>query len=343
MLALTSVSHAKGYNHSSVAATTVESFMLYRQRVEKMRSVTISCAYWIRSFAFILATGLLLVGMSGCQAPTPAASFVQQADRLHEGALASTVVSDTDLNDYLQEIVSRIARATEAAAPGKVNETFISHVRCHLVDCDTINAFSTGGSHIYVTHALFQQCQTEDELAAAIAHAYAHLVNLDIEATAMRPDASTPLSMVAWQFVVNRFTREQERNADTLAIKVYSKAGWETSQFAGLFERLESVNGGNVAPDRDSLPQRSLTLHGIAAQLDSTHRAIPVADPRTFASLRQRTAIVHEPSALTPAEIFLRAFPNCMLSGDTAEQAPRRKDSSHNPRLPCKGWSRAKS
>jgi len=258
--------------------------------------------------------------LTGCQATTPAAKFIEQADRFHNGALASTVVADSDLNEYLQDVSGRIAVAAKAAAPNKVNEEFIARVHCHLVASSTINAFSTGGTHVYVTNGLFQQCQNEEELATAISHAYAHLINLDLEATKIQPDPTRPLTMVAWDFVLNRFTLEQEKRADALALAIYAQAGWDTVQYPNLYEHMEGISAGNVAPDRESLPARAFRLEALAGEVKRPARKLPVADPKTFIMLRQRAAQYREPLVAGVPQILLRAFPNCVLSGDTSEQ-----------------------
>ncbi len=151
----------------------------------------------------------LMLLLQGCQAPAPPSKFLEQADRLHEQALGQTVLTDPELADYIQQVADRIANAAHDVAPEKVNAAFINRVRCQLVNCRTINCFSAGGVHVYVTNGLFQQCESEEQLAAAIAHAYAHLINLDLETTKLRPDGGGPLSMAVWQFVANRFTLAQ--------------------------------------------------------------------------------------------------------------------------------------
>ncbi|HET6249696.1 MAG TPA: M48 family metallopeptidase [Tepidisphaeraceae bacterium] len=286
------------------------------------------------SAAFACTLLLLLVG---CQAPAPAAKFIEQADRMHSGALASTVVVNTDLDDYVQQVADRVVAAAKLAAPGRVNVAFIDKVRCHLVSSNTINAFSTGGTHVYVTTGLFQQCQNEEELAGAIAHAYAHLIDLDLEATKMNPNPGEPLTMVAWDFVTNRYTLTQERRADALALSIFAQAGYDPDHFANLFERMESITGGNVAPDRESLPARAANLQAAAAAVKRTPHVFPVADPKTFVSLRDQAAAYHEPTTLTVPLIFLRAFPNCVLSADTMEQKEaqeRLKPVAPPPRAP---------
>jgi hypothetical protein len=47
---------------------------------------------------------------------------------------------------------------------------------------------------------------------------------------------------------------------------------------------------------------------------------LPVADPKTFISLRDQAAQIQEPASASVPLIFLRAIPNCILSGDTREQ-----------------------
>ncbi|HZL37817.1 MAG TPA: M48 family metalloprotease, partial [Tepidisphaeraceae bacterium] len=283
-------------------------------RGRSVRGACIGCLFLILALSLLALSG-------GCQAPAPAAKFVAQAQALHDQSLASTVASDGDLAEYVQDIADRIAAAAKQAAPGLANADFLSRVRCHLVNCDTINVFCTGGTHIYVYAGLLRQCQSEDELAAAIAHAYAHLIRLDLEKTRMRPDPRRLPAAVAWEFVINRFTLAQEENADRLAVTIYAKAGWDPSHFPVLFERLEAFSGGNVAPDRQPLPVRAADVRATGADLPKMRGVTPVADPRTFILLRDRAARMSAGSAApTVSEVFLRAFPNCMLSGDTSEQ-----------------------
>ena len=281
----------------------------------------------------VLATALILLALTGCQAEPPAAKFIEQSDRLHNEAFASTVIADTDLSEYVQLVADRIAQAAAEVEPARVNADFIARVRCHLVSCDTVNVFATGGLHVYVFNGLFQQCQSEEELAAAIAHAYAHLVHRDLEQTKMQPDPRMGISLVVWDLVANRFDLAKEHEADELAVRIFARAGWDPKRFPLLFEHLESVSGGNVAPDRLLLPARASVLSDEAAEAHQTARILPVADPRTFISLRKHAAQFHEPPGPLLPYLYLRAIPNCMLSGDDALQ--REAQERLRPRLPA--------
>jgi predicted Zn-dependent protease len=267
-------------------------------------------------FALLLPVIFCFVG---CTAPAPSAQFVAQADRLHDGAIASAVASSTDLRDYLQLIGDRVADGARKAAPNRANEQLLTQLRCHLVNCPTINAFYTGGNHVYVYSGLMGICENEDELAAAVAHEYAHAMALDLEKTKMRPDPNRPLPAVAFEFVVNRLTADQESAADELAMLIYSRAGWDPQRFPVLFEHLNSIAPVNSALDRAPLPIRSQRLRASISQVSREWRQAPVADPKTFTVLRSQAASAGQGAGSPEAQIYLRAFPNCMLSGDPPE------------------------
>src|SRR5206468_6292937 len=52
---------------------------------------------------------------------------------------------------------------------------FSKNMQFHLVNSKTLNAFTTGGEHMYIYNELFQKCKSEDELAAVMAHEYGHV------------------------------------------------------------------------------------------------------------------------------------------------------------------------
>ena len=267
-----------------------------------------------------LAPSLLAIFLIGCSAPAPSAKFVAMAQRLHDGALASTVNSNPDLRDYVQLIGDRIADAARKAVPNRANEQLLSQLKCHLVDSPTVNAFYTGGHHVYIYSGFLKTCQNEDELAAAIAHEYAHAIALDVEKTRLRPDPNAPLPAVVYAFVLNRFTADQEQAADELGFLLYRRGGWEPSRFAALFDRLASVTPPYVAVDRASLPIRAQRIRASAPdESPRDWRRPPVADPKTFEALMTQVRSAPQANGPEASGVFLRAFPNCLLSGDPPE------------------------
>lgn len=267
-----------------------------------------------QTFAGLACLGCLLAG--GC-APAPARIFVDQADRLHNQSLASAVVGDRDLSEYVQLVGLRLSDAAHEVVPQRVANSFFSNIQFHLVDTPVVNAFTTGGRHVYVYRGLFQFCETEEELAAAMAHAYAHIINRDVEHLAMKPDPKRPLNLVAWQFVSDRFTSEQETEADNLAFQLYVKAGWDPTKFENLWQRLRDRYAGAAAPDRPSLETRAMEARRWGKEVSPNEIRPPVADRKTFAALhRQLNALTGPLEPQDGGELFLTAFPNCLVSRD---------------------------
>ena len=78
----------------------------------------------------------------------------------------------------------RIAEAARAASSQRLGPEahfeedsawMFSTDEFHLVSSDQLNAFTTGGSHMYIFAQLLVSCRTEDELAAVMAHEFAHV------------------------------------------------------------------------------------------------------------------------------------------------------------------------
>ena len=264
----------------------------------------------------MLVTGACI----GCAGPAPAIAFVQQADRLHGSALATEAITDPDARDYVQLVGKRIADAAHAIDPGRTHDSMFSQMQFELVASSVPNVFDTGGSHIYIYNGLLQLCQTEDQLAAAIAHAFAHAMNLDVEHVGIVPDPNDTLPNVGWQFVTHRFTLEQEQTADKLAFDIYVQAGYDPAQFVALFEQLTDRFPGGVATDRAPLIVRTQAARQWAQATPRSRRPLPVADPKTFLALRKAVADRVNGSPTLLAYVILRAFPNCMLASDLPEQ-----------------------
>jgi predicted Zn-dependent protease len=268
----------------------------------------------------LAAFSVLVSFCSGCMGPAPSGQFVQQAQRLHDAALVSAVTQDTDLREYVQMVGRRVGDAAHQVDPNRTHDSLYAAMEYHLANCAVPNVFTTGGVHLYVYNGLFQACRTEDELAAVIAHAYAHEMNLDLEHLEMRPDPAMPPRLVVWQFVTHRFTLTQEQAADRLAFDILVKAGYDPNAPAMLFEHLGDAFPTLQAPDRTPIILRSQQARQWArSEKSAERRPLPVADPKTFESLRRQAASM-KTNVNSEAQLFLRAFPNCLLSGDTPDQ-----------------------
>ncbi|WP_179116670.1 M48 family metalloprotease [Solemya velum gill symbiont] len=176
----------------------------------------------------------------------------------------TNVVKDTMLTGYLQSLGDRLASKAQLGA-GSFN--------FFLVDDMLINAFAGPGGYIGVHTGLILEAETEDELAAVVAHEIAHVSQRHIarmvqEAEQMAMPAAGMLlaaillgaatggagamAMAAggqaalMQKQIN-FTRANEREADNIGIQILAKSKHDTRAMATFFQRLgRATNSGGV-------------------------------------------------------------------------------------------------
>lgn len=78
------------------------------------------------------------------------------------------VYADDSLNGYVNTLGQTLAAASDKP------EIFGGY-HFLVLDSDDINAFATPGGHIFITRGLMRCCQTEDDLAAILAHEIGHI------------------------------------------------------------------------------------------------------------------------------------------------------------------------
>lgn len=129
------------------------------------------------------------------------------------------------------------------------------------------NAFTTGGGIIFVDQGLLELADSEGEVVAVIAHETAHVLlkhgakkragNVAARVGATAADKFIP----TWQTVnavtgkeaekyvlsvpVNSYARDQETDADILALDLMVGVGYDPRQMARMFERLEQKQGSS--------------------------------------------------------------------------------------------------
>jgi predicted Zn-dependent protease len=111
-------------------------------------------------------------------------AVIGQANQVH-GSLDPAVINDPELANYFQQVGDRVidvAKELDQQHYGpkshfseKDDWMFSNKMKFHLVNSKTLNAFTTGGEHMYVYNELFLECKSEDELAAVMSHEYGHV------------------------------------------------------------------------------------------------------------------------------------------------------------------------
>src|ERR1041385_7376384 len=143
----------------------------------------------MKPLRFFLLLNLIAIALlsAGCVTDN---QVISQAQQFH-GGLQPAVMDDPELSAYLQQVGDRIiSAAKELDAQGYGPPThrqadsswmFGSNMKFHFVNSKTLNAFTTGGDHMYIYNELFQQCKSEDELAAVMSHEYGHVYDRHVQ------------------------------------------------------------------------------------------------------------------------------------------------------------------
>lgn len=174
-----------------------------------------------------------------------------------------------DPDQNAQALVDEIGQEIVAnSAAGSSPYEFDFHL---LGDQETINAFALPGGQIFITRALFDQLQTEGELAGVLGHEVGHVVGrhsaeqiaktkltegLTGAAVIAAYDPENPSSVgyaqiaaVIGQLVNMRFGREDELESDFLGVCFIADSGYDPSEMIQVMQVLASASQGNAPPE----------------------------------------------------------------------------------------------
>lgn len=181
------------------------------------------------------------------------------------------------INDYLNNICTTLT--INSPLPYLYKGYYVA-----VLDSDEINAISTPGGHILVSRGLIQSCNSEDELAAVIAHEIAHIqlkhsikVIESSRVAAASMDAAKAVTMVVYDntaknskkfdkdefkkhasalwdvqselvntVVENGYSQQQEFDADLYALDLMYKAGYDPEAMCSMLSSISknSTMGG---------------------------------------------------------------------------------------------------
>jgi predicted Zn-dependent protease len=177
----------------------------------------------------------------------------------------------------LTQLVNAIGTRLRDASPDPAFRLF--PYTFHVVDSPEVNAFALPGGPIYVNSGLVELCDSEDELAAVLAHEMSHVAarhttemlttqNLTqivlIAAISVIP---VPMPPIAWEgaklgYVLGllRYSRGKEAEADHLGLQLVNAAGYDPGGMAVVFRKLSE--------QQQSLPsvvERFFSSHPLSA------------------------------------------------------------------------------
>jgi predicted Zn-dependent protease len=313
----------------------------------------------------------LIILLGGCQVTDR--QVIEQADQAHT-SLKPAVMTDPELSDYIQRVGDRIIQAAQEADRAKVGpeahfkdpdrDWMFSHkMQFHFVNSKTINAFTTGGEHMYVYTALLQACEDENDLAAVMSHEFAHVYCRHVQSGTQRQygivgaalaaagagalvggkeNASTYSQLAGGavgalgQVAGATFTRKDEAEADKYGFYFYTHAGWDPNRFGHFFQTMIDKGmdkGVAFLSDHPTLASRVETARQRAKELgpDAERWARPpVASPEEFRRLQQRAQSLArsmpDDKSLAQTQELLQALPRSCLTPAVQEDQVRARD-----------------
>jgi len=169
-------------------------------------------------------------------------------------------------DEVVERYITDIGNAIVSAAGPQVFDFEFS-----VVANDELNAMAAPGGNVFIHTGLILQVRNVSELAGVMAHEIAHVVKrhpaesmtraqnqqllrtIAIMGTGvvggssaqMAAEALTGVSALAY---INRFSRENEREADEFALRVLPRAGYDPEGMVTMFETLQQRAGSSRSP-----------------------------------------------------------------------------------------------
>jgi predicted Zn-dependent protease len=174
-----------------------------------------------------------------------------------------------DSNQQDQALVDQVGNQIVQSSPaGATPYEFEFHL---LADQETVNAFALPGGQVFITRALFDQLQTEGELAGVLGHEIGHVVarhsaeqiakaqlteGLTGAAVLATYDPNNPSSAATaqvaaliGQLITLKYGRDDELEADVLGVCFMNDAGYNPEEMISVMQILASLSQGNDPPE----------------------------------------------------------------------------------------------
>jgi predicted Zn-dependent protease len=129
-----------------------------------------------------------------------------------------------------------------------------------LADPRVVNAFALPGGQVFITTALFERLETEDQLAGVLGHEVGHVVarhgaeriakqqltqGLTGAAVIAAGDYSTAQAAQMIANLINMsYGRDQELQSDELGVRFMHQSGYDPGELIGVMRILKEASGG---------------------------------------------------------------------------------------------------
>lgn len=246
---------------------------------------------------------------------------------MREVRIDPAFIDDPEISDYVRSLGNRLLGAAEP--PRRPIEFFV-------VQDEAVNAFALIGGHIGLHTGLILLTRNEAELAGVVAHEIAHILQrhqsrlyqgqakyqlaslaaLALAILASRGNSSqsgqvTEAAIVGASAIMMQgqldYTREHEREADRVGVRILERAGYDPRGMVSFFERMQRANRLNEFKGAPSyLRTHPLTVERIADMQSRVEAMSPRLVPDSFEYRLARAKIRASTVAATEATEYFR-------------------------------------
>ena len=251
------------------------------------------------------AAAALALATAGC-ATFGGANYVSIEDEWNLGrdleadlARRLDLVDDATLESYVNSVGRRMVQQTNMAE---------LPWRFHVVRDAEVNAFNVPGGLVYVHTGLLEKAGSAAEFAGALAHEIGHGVarhgtrrlSQQQEANLLasillggNPGAVAQIgAQIAALGAFARFSRDDEREADRLAVQLMAATGYNPEGLARLLQRLleSGAGGGGFFSSHPNPEERMQNVRAFAREVNTSGTRM---DDSGFSAARSRASRYH--------------------------------------------------
>jgi predicted Zn-dependent protease len=169
---------------------------------------------------------------------------------------------DPKAESYVIEVGNRVLATSHLRRPGAEEQFRKTPVNFGVLDSPVINAMALPGGYIYVTRGMLAHLNNEDQLAAVLGHEIGHVAARHAARQAFQQRLGQGLLLggallgqgfglpaqdilnlggMAAQLFFLRYSREDELEADKLAVEYSSLAGYDPREVTAFFQTLGRI------------------------------------------------------------------------------------------------------
>jgi predicted Zn-dependent protease len=170
---------------------------------------------------------------------------------------------DARAREYVKQVGNKLVQNSIAAQSGYQYDFHL------LRDDKVVNAFALPGGQVFITAALFERLQTEDQLAGVLGHEIGHVIHRHgaermasqgfiqglIQSVMIGSGGSQSMAQIAntvGQYSSMKYGRDQELESDDIGVRIMAESGYKPAELLGVMDILEKSSGGRKVPEFQS-------------------------------------------------------------------------------------------